>query len=98
MKVRFWDDDLDRMEVDADFNGNYAPEVVRGFRKVMQVIRNAVDERDFYAMRSLKFEKLSGDREGQYSMRLNRQWRLILTIEKSDPKNTMVVVEIVDYH
>lgn len=98
MKVRFQDSDLDRLEVDADFQGSYASEAVKGFRKVMQFIRGAEDERDFYAWRSLRFEKLSGDREGQFSMRLNQQWRLILTIEKSEPKNTIVVVEIVDYH
>lgn len=98
MKVRFQDSYLDRLEVEDDIRGVYAPEAVRGFRKVMQFIRGANDERDFYAWRSLRFEKLSGGREGQFSMRLNQQWRLIITIEKSEPKNTIVVVEIVDYH
>ena len=100
MLVRFADPDLDRLEVDPEFTGDgrYAPEAVRGFRKVMQVIRAAKDERDLRAMNSLNFEKLVGDRAGQYSFRLNKQWRLIVTIEKTEPKNTIVVIEIVDYH
>ena len=98
MQVRFADAKLDRLETDPDFYGGYAPEAVRGFRKVMQVVRAAADERDLWAMRSLNFEKLSGDRKGQHSLRLNKQWRLIVKIEKSDPSNVVVVIEIVDYH
>ena len=98
MNVRFADPALDRLETDDAFTGGYAQEAVRGFRKVMQVIRAAVDERDLYGMTSLRFEKLLGDREGQHSLRLNKQWRLIVTIEKATPKNTVVVIEIVDYH
>jgi len=64
----------------------------------MQVIRAATDERDFHAMRSLNFEKLKGGRAGQHSFRLNKQWRLIVTIESAEPKNIVVVIEIVDYH
>ncbi len=64
----------------------------------MQVIRAALDERDFYAMKSLHFEKLSGNREGQNSMRLNEQWRLILRLEKSESGKIVVVISITDYH
>jgi len=31
-------------------------------------------------------------------MRLNKQWRLIVEIEKGNPKNTVVIVAIEDYH
>jgi toxin HigB-1 len=100
MKVRFADPDLARLAVDAEYTGDgrYAPEAVRGFRRVYQAIDAAEDERDLRAMRSFRFEKLDGDRDGQYSMRLSKQWRLIITIEKGEPKNTIVVIEIVDYH
>lgn len=39
------------------------------------------------------FEVLSGDRSGQYSIRVNRQWRICFTWD--DGAND---VEIVDYH
>jgi proteic killer suppression protein len=44
----------------------------------MQYIRAASDERDFYALKSLHYEKLHGKRSHQRSMRLNDQFRLIL--------------------
>ena len=39
-------------------------------------------------------EMLKGDRHGQYSIRINDQWRLCFQWENGDALN----VEIVDYH
>lgn len=39
-------------------------------------------------------EKLSGDRRGQYSIRINKQWRICFEWRDGDAYN----VEIVDYH
>jgi proteic killer suppression protein len=98
MNFRFRDEVLRRMYTELDFDGGYGRPVVRAFRKVMNAIRAAMDERDFYPMRSLHFEKLKGNRSHQRSMRLNDQWRLILEIEEATPKNTIIVVGIEDYH
>jgi toxin HigB-1 len=98
MRAKFRNKDLERLESDATFQCGYAPPIVRAFRKVMNVIRNAKDERDLYAMRSLRFEKLQGARAHQRSMRLNDQWRLILEIETDENGNTVIVVDIEDYH
>ena len=96
MRVRFESEVLDRLETDQTFDGGYGREIVRGFRKAMQAIRAARYEPDLYQMKSLRFEKLKGTNER--SMRLNKQWRLILRIEESEPTNVVVVVRIEDYH
>ena len=98
MEVEFDDDDLDRLETDPHFVAGLPQEVVRSFRKRMQQIRSFRDERDFMALKSLHFEKLKGDREGQHSVRLNLQWRLILDIRGDHPCKVIGIVEIVDYH
>lgn len=98
MDVRFADDQLKRLESEGTFDGGFGREVVRGYRKVMQVIRAAVDERDFYAMKSLHFEKLQGKRSHQHSMRLNKQWRLIVEFQKVAEGKVVVVVSVEDYH
>jgi proteic killer suppression protein len=41
-----------------------------------------------------RLEKLSGDRKGRYSIRINAQWRLCFTWTNQGPAE----VEIVDYH
>jgi proteic killer suppression protein len=98
MEVQFVNADLDRLERDGAFDGGYPAEAVRGFRKVMQVIRAAVDERDLYAMKSLHFEKLKGSRQDERSLRLNKQWRLIIKIVAATPKNIVAIHGIEDYH
>jgi toxin HigB-1 len=98
MDVRFASAELERLELEADFDAGFARDAVRGFRKVMQFIRAAADERDFYQMKSLHFEKLKGDRAHQRSLRLNQQWRLIVEIVPATPKNIVAVIDIEDYH
>jgi proteic killer suppression protein len=98
MNVEFKDASLDRLETDAAFSGGHSDSVVKAFRKRMQQIRAAPDERTFYALKSLHFEKLKGDREGQHSMKLNDQWRLILELAGTAPTKTARILGIVDYH
>lgn len=98
MEVVFDDHDLDRLETDAQFTAGHSQEIVRAYRKRMQQIRASLDERDFYAAKALHFEKLKGNRDGQHSMRLNLQWRLIVEIRGSHPCKVIGIIEIVDYH
>jgi proteic killer suppression protein len=98
MDVRFKNPELDRLETDATFTAGFAAAVVKAFRKVMQAIRSATDERTFYAMKSLHFEKLQGKRAHQRSMRLNDQYRLIVEFETGEKGKVVVVVSIEDYH
>ena len=51
---------------------------------------------DLRAMRSNRLEALRGDRAGQYSIRINQQWRICFEWPASDPGPSNV--EIVDYH
>lgn len=98
MEVEFADGDLDRLEVDPKETLGFAQPIVRGYRKALQQIRAAVDERDLYAMKSLHFEKLQGSRSHQRSLRINKQWRLIVEIAESGGRRKIRVVAIEDYH
>jgi proteic killer suppression protein len=98
MEVDFDSDDLDKLEVEAAFTGGFGPEIVRGFRKVMQAIRAAHDERDLYAARGLRFEKLEGKRKHQHSLRINKQWRLIVEMRGQGASKRIGVIGIEDYH
>jgi proteic killer suppression protein len=98
MEVDFHDDRLDRLEADRDYDAGFERAVVRGYRKLVQVIRVAPDERDFYALRSLHFEKLEGARSHERSMRINKQWRLIAELKGTSPNKRVLVKAIEDYH
>ena len=72
-----------------DFQG-FASQATRR----LTVLHNAVSLRDLVGLPSNRFESLSGDRTGQYSIRINRQWRICFRWEDDGPYD----VEIVDYH
>lgn len=97
MEWEIADDDLRRLYSDKRFSGGYSEAVVKAFRKRVQFIAAAQDERDRYAMKSFHFEKLQG-REPQRSIRLNRQWRLIVELIEEGERKSVRIVGIEDYH
>jgi proteic killer suppression protein len=50
--------------------------------------------RDLFIPPGNRLEKLTGDRAGQYSIRINQQWRICFTWSDAGPEE----VEIADYH
>ena len=98
MEVEFDDENLDRLETNARYMGGFSATLVSLFRRRLQTIRGAPDERDLYALKSLHFEKLRGQRNHQHSIRLNDQWRLILEFKGEAPKKTVVIIAVEDYH
>ena len=69
-----------------------------GFRKAAErkltMLDSASDLRDLLAPPANRLEKLKGDRAGQYSIRINDQWRICFVWKQDGPRD----VEIVDYH
>ncbi|MDE0307084.1 MAG: type II toxin-antitoxin system RelE/ParE family toxin [Albidovulum sp.] len=58
------------------------------------VLDSAADLRDLAMLRSNRLEALGGDRAGQYSIRINRQWRICFRWADDGPYD----VAIEDYH
>ncbi|MGE0542633.1 MAG: type II toxin-antitoxin system RelE/ParE family toxin [Dehalococcoidia bacterium] len=98
MDVQFADDDLDRLETDPAFDMGLSSAIVKAYRRRMQGIRAAVDERDFYAMKSWHFEKLAGKRSHQRSIRLNDQYRLIVELVGRGQDTYVRIISVEDYH
>jgi len=98
MDVIFAHQDLDRLETDPRFDMGFPEGVVKAYRKRLQVIRSAPDERDFRALKSLHFEKLKGSRQHQCSMRLNDRYRLVMEMEDREQDKRVRIVGVEDYH
>jgi proteic killer suppression protein len=60
----------------------------------LRMVSNAVDVSDLRSPPANRLEKLSGDRAGQYSVRVNDQWRICFAWHDGDAYD----VEICDYH
>lgn len=79
----------------------YTGEQPRRFRNIenvaqrkLQMLDAAVELRDLRSPPGNRLEMLNGNRAGQYSIRINDQWRVCFEWTDNGPMN----VEIVDYH
>ena len=70
--------------------------IERSARLKLDRLEAALSLADLAALPGNRFEALSGDRRGQYSIRINDRWRICFEWpeQSSGPLN----VEIVDYH
>lgn len=70
----------------------------RGFAEQLErrltYLNDAENLQDLRELRSNRFEALVGNRKGQYSIRINKQWRLCFRWGSDGPED----VEVVDYH
>ena len=71
------------------------PQIIQqvSYRK-LRMLNNAINLNDLRIPPANRLEKLSGDRKGQYSIRINNQWRICFEWRDGDVHN----VEIIDYH
>lgn len=63
-------------------------------RRKLRMLNNAHAVEDLRIPPNNRLEKLKGNRAGQYSIRINDQWRLCFRWEDGNAHD----VEIIDYH
>ena len=63
-------------------------------RRKLRMLDDAEELEDLAAVPGNRFEALTGDRQGQHSIRINDQWRVCFAWRKGAAED----VEIVDYH
>ena len=72
----------------------FPPDIVERARRKLAALNAAHALNDLRVPPSNRLEQLKGDRAGQYSIRINEQWRICFRWENADA----VEVEICDYH
>ena len=75
----------------------FPEDIQRRAQMKLMIINNAEDLNDLRVPPGNRLEALSGDRDGQYSIRINDQWRICFTWSEGTAYNAYQV-EIVDYH
>ena len=93
MIINFADRETQRI-FHGDSSHRLPPEIQHVARRKLWMLHAAVDIRDLKAPPANRLERLRGDREGQWSVRINRQWRLCFIWQRGHAFS----VEIVDYH
>ena len=85
-------------DAEAIFSGRFVKsldnQIQQRAREKLKYLDSAADLRDLMIPSSNHLESLKGDRAGQYSIRINGQWRICFGWRNCDAFD----VEIVDYH
>jgi len=98
MKVRFANENTSLVETDQAHRLRLPVAVIQAARRKIRLLREGLDERDLYAMKSLHYEKLQGGLDGLRSIRLNDQWRLIIEIDQVCEPLEIVIKEISNHY
>ncbi len=72
----------------------FPPSIQRIAQRKLAILDAAETVEDLRVPPGNRLEKLKGDRQGQYSIRINEQWRICFRWDNGN----VLDVEIVDYH
>jgi len=78
----------------GEVSRKFPPDIQRTARRKLIYLDEADNLRDLMAPPGNRLEALKGNRSGQYSIRINDQWRICFQWEQPDAYR----VEITDYH
>lgn len=85
-------------ETERIWNGEFSRRLPTDIQAIalrkLRLLNNAKLLADLAVPPNNRLEALKGDRKGQHSIRINRQWRICFRWSEGGPTD----VEIVDYH
>ncbi|MEN9558140.1 MAG: hypothetical protein RL141_509 [Candidatus Parcubacteria bacterium] len=93
MIVHFRDQEAERLFT-REVSRKLPQEIQRAALRKLLMLDAAIALTDLKVPPANRLEKLAGDRVGQYSIRINAQWRICFRWEKGSAHD----VAIVDYH
>ena len=100
MEIKFTKDYLEELYEEGKASSKkhrFQKDIIKRYKNTIDKLRLANKIADLYPIKSLNYEKLSGDKQGLESVRVNDKYRIefISSIDGEDP-NTITICEIVE--
>jgi proteic killer suppression protein len=73
---------------------HFSPSILEGAMRKLLILQSCENLKELMVFPANSLEQLQGNRMGQWSIRINKQWRVFFEWDGKDIHN----VEIVDYH
>ncbi|GAB6011624.1 type II toxin-antitoxin system RelE/ParE family toxin [Viscerimonas tarda] len=80
----------------TDKKYRFQPQIVVKYRKVIDTLEKAARVEDLFAISSLHYEKLQGDKKGVESVRVNDQYRVEFITSKVLSETVATVCNIIE--
>jgi proteic killer suppression protein len=91
MEIEFRDKTLALVETDQASETRLSLALINSLRDKLVFLRAAADERSLRNWKSFHYEKMEGE---ERSIRINKQFRLIFTIDTASQPNKMTILRV----
>lgn len=79
-----------------DKKHRFQPEIVRRYKRCIDYLKWASSKEALFPINSLRFEALTGDKSGLFSVRVNDKYRIEFTLNESTKESRLTICNIVE--
>lgn len=79
-----------------DKSHRFQPEIVRRYKRCIDYLKWASSKEALFPINSLRFEALSGDKKGLFSVRVNDKYRIEFTLTENAKTPLLTICNIVE--
>jgi len=80
----------------TDKKHRFQPEIIRKYKHCIDLMRSVPDTNALTKYNALNFEKLTGDKQGLFSVRVNKQYRIEFTARSNGIEALFTVCNIIE--
>lgn len=80
----------------SDRKRRFQPDIVKRYRKRIEMLQAAPSPQTLYQFNSLNFEALAGDKVGLYSIRVNNKYRIEFSLNADNERPMITICNIVE--
>lgn len=80
----------------SDKKHRFQPDIVKRYKKGIDLLRHATRIEELYLFKSLHYEVLQGNKNGISSIRVNDQYRIEFNVSGNDVEPTIYICDILE--
>lgn len=99
MEINFDKEYLQQLYEDGmttDKKHRFQPHIIARYQLRVKVLEQAHDVKELYAINSLRYEVLKGDKVGVSSIRVNDQYRIEFTVKQVSSETVVTICNILE--
>ncbi len=74
----------------------FQPEIVKRYKRCIDYLKSASSKESLFPINSLRFEALSGEKAGLFSVRVNDKYRIEFTLRETTDEPVLTICNIVE--
>jgi proteic killer suppression protein len=80
----------------SDKKHRFQPDIVKRYKDRINILIKVSSKEELYPIKSLHFEALVGNKQGKFSIRVNKQYRIEFTLSENFEQSVLTICNIVE--